>query len=284
MSKFRIWSASQLETAGRCERLWALRYLDNIKVEVESGGARALGSEIHEAHEDYELGRQVDWEGKPGQVLQSMLTYLGPEWTGGNRPGGVEVCAVLRVDGHYLQVLVDMVTTHGVCDLKTTSNLAYALLPRDIADMYHPGDRQALADNLQACLYALWFCTRFNVDRALCLWVYGETKERRVAAPCQAWVTRDHALAVVRKALQAADRMLALNSSSEAKMNPAACNMYGGCDYLMSGDCVPPLGKVIAAQVMDTIAYRERMDRRPHRPADTLKLMRAKEPLWKQTT
>lgn len=224
------------------------------------GGQRgaALGSRVHLYCAWYLSGadqsdagvvgprRFIEWETRPGLILQAMIPHLPPR---GSVPRvDVEVEQRVTVDGVAFRCIAD-VLSDGVWDHKTSKDIrAYALLSHDVAVALGVPER-SLRDDLQACINALAFANanvelgdfeRRDEAPVRCTWTYAQTegKERRVLPVVQD-IPVSHALKVVREAADVA-RELTYETSDEAPANTLACDDYGGCWYRREGHCTEP--------------------------------------------
>lgn len=264
----RIFSPSQISMAQECEHKWALRYIDKIKPEqltweqAEADMARpyservystaqhsaALGTRTHAISEAHDLGTPLPdphaWDSLPGQVLARMMPTFMSHSTH-ETPLAVEIPLLLELDGVTWRGYIDRLFPRRIQDLKTTSDIVkYALLPHFTAD-YHGVPERSLWRDLQACVYAVWYCVVFEEDKAPVEWSYGQTKKAKRALPVHDLIPLDRALVRVREGNAIARRLRVIQSSDEAVKNPDACDKYGkpgklNCWYGRNGHCKPP--------------------------------------------
>jgi hypothetical protein len=255
----RVHSPSSIALARKCQRAWALCYVDRIRPpeldwdllqcgihQTTTGGQRsaALGKRVHLYGEWYLTGadaadaevygprRVIDWESIPGQVLQSMLDHLPS--AGSLSRDDVEAAFTLEHNGVKFRGLIDVVRPDvaEIWDHKTTRDIRrYALLPDATASAIGEPSR-SLKNDLQACTYVVWRATQTDppASEVVCRWTYGETDRTRRSLPVIQAIPLTHALDVLDEAADVA-RTLTYETSADAPADTLRCGDYGGCFY-----------------------------------------------------
>lgn len=214
----RTLSASQLEKLTQCERRWAFIYLEG-KREPNTDAAQA-GTKVHELLEAYVQHRtpiddKLTWKSFAiGAIAKDMSQHAPPPDSGAE----TELKLELEAEGFTYTGRVDLRLPGEVWDWKTTSNLKRAK------------DVDALADDVQALIYAKWLGTDGYLQ-----WTTGQTKG--------AVKTVKHRLKVLKTDIDQkfseivtplARRAEELYAGAEPKKNFKACFLYPpiGCPFL----------------------------------------------------
>lgn len=262
-------SASSIALAERCPRAWWLRYRAKLKPpeltwrqakRAKARGDRlpagvyskALGTEVHRLAEIYltvpseRAARLIEWSDLPGQCLHALVPLLPPAGSVSRRD--VEAAFSVVVAGVRFRGKIDVLAGAQVWDHKTSRDIrTYALLPHSVSERLRQPKR-SLRDDLQACLYALYWAQRSRTSGALCRWNYTETQRARRALPVVQYVPRMHAISVAERAARVAKRVEGFREIDDAAPDTTACHQYGGCWYRSEGHCRVPrkLGAVMA--------------------------------------
>jgi len=149
-------SASQINTWRMCKRRWAY---SRIRPRTSSP-ATEFGTQAHEVAEDWLRDAKMPPDTLHGRCISAGLHLLPAPKT-----VKVEEAMKLRVGPVSYVGRIDFLSiTPGVValvgDHKTTSNLSYAKTPEE------------LAADPQAIIYSMWAVETFDVETAVCYWVY----------------------------------------------------------------------------------------------------------------
>lgn len=230
-------SASQINTFRDCPRKW--RYSRPDAFGSRANPAAALGSGVHGVLEGWlRDGTPIDPTDRLGAIAMSGVQYLPPPKTCAveadfaiDRPGDIRYTGRIDLWNQRLGI---------VYDHKTTKDLVWAKSEDD------------LREDVQANLYALAAfdfldAQRTPVGSVDLVWIYYTT-----ATP---YKSRKVHLTVMR---ESAERVIALADETAREIgqymdkepdavprNPAACDSYGGCPYLV--ECGPTAAQRIGS-------------------------------------
>lgn len=256
----------------RCQHAWALQYIAGIREPdvpwsaIAAGAphtsrqrSTALGKEIHGRFETWQRGGFPNWKDLPGQIALSGAHFvphpslvvsanveqpigrvpLPPDPTA--RPDAPKVG--LHLHGVMWAGFKDLVVSAPeefdrlglhcpdevlLVDYKSSANIArYALTPAE------------LRTDVQASLYVIDVCERYDIVQVPARWLYLETKSVRRAEPRDARLSLERAYEILDPPARLARQLDLLERVSDAPKNPARCGDYGGCPHHMSrgGTC-----------------------------------------------
>ena len=233
-------SASAIETFGLCRRKWGLRAFD--KLPKKPSKASLLGQRGHDELEAW-LVRGVPPE-LPFMTDSGILQHFPSPRTPHLRCEApfafawVDDVGAPVVFFGYMDV-EDQAST--VYDLKTTSDLAWAL------------SAEELATDTQGCIYALAMYARYGCAEVQLAWNYTRTRGKPLAHPVRATISVDQAVVALEARVRVAQQMVALKATPPAPVRLPilgassgfskpltgagldatweSCKAYGGCDF-----------------------------------------------------
>lgn len=218
-------SASQISTWMRCNRLWGWTYLMGLR--YPSTGAQALGTRVHKQIEVYLGGGQFDMTDEAGQVAFSGLQHLPKP----HHELMIEKEFVVRPGDrgfvrHLWWGFKDLEQGNEIWDHKSTSDLKWAKT------------EEALKYDPQAILYAF----DNGNDEVVLNWVYYQTKRSRKSKVVRLVMLQEHAKQAFEvmedaadEAIEAAKGAYGLDGDelrSYVKSLPyeaKECEAFGGC-------------------------------------------------------
>jgi len=262
-------SASSAATGDRCPRAWALQYIDGIEepritwAHVAQGlpctprqRSAALGVETHDRLEKHFDRGGFDATDLPGQIAASGVHLIPhPERVHAHEcESPIGDVAIVHDSPHAPKValVVDGIAWVGPRDLVVSAPAEFARLKIDAPDGWLLVDYKTTAEirawaktpddlraDLQANLYTLGTCLELGIAELPLRWLYLETKRVRRAWPVDVTIGIGAAREVVEAASERMRVLDAIERSSDAPQNRAACGAYGGCRHHVSagGTC-----------------------------------------------
>lgn len=242
-------SPSQIDSYLSCQRKWAWRYIEDIK--LPPGKGAALGTKVHEVLERYidSKGDILPTAEDPEEIFQIEVALSGvhllPDLQRGvfEKEGafefvseaGVTWCG--RIDLRYFDDAGEV----SIIDHKTTIDFKWAKSEED------------LRTDAQSVIYAVKeFFQNPSLERLNAKWIYYRTGGQSRAAKAVGIVwERDKALEEMKRfdaaALECLDHIATKKRALDLLPNPKHCDSYGGCPY--RGNCnLSPLEMRVASK------------------------------------
>ena len=207
-------SASQISTFRDCQRKWAWRKLDGLRLPPNKHAE--LGIEVHEILEHWgREGRPIDPETRAGKIALAGLKHLPPPGQGTQ-----ELKFKFEHEGITYVGKIDHYEAGFVLDHKTTSDLKWAKTPEQLS-----------ADE-QTIIYGFYA----EGDPIDFKWVYYRTRGAPKSKPVTLSLGRDHIAAEFDKLHTIGKQMAEIEASGARALDlpPSMdiCDKYGGCAYV----------------------------------------------------
>ena len=217
------YSASQIATFRDCARKWAWDKIESVPRPSNRYAER--GTAIHALLEAWlKDGTPFDVSTDYGRIAAAGLPHLPPPGVASVEGGFSLALASADFTGYIDARWVEPDGLPIVLDHKTTSNLAYAKTPED------------LAHDPQAMLYAAVAMRDAHAVAAELRWVYYEATARPRARKVSLRVLREHVTAELDVIDETAREMNHVYQSGARALDLAptvgACDAYGGCPYV----------------------------------------------------
>jgi hypothetical protein len=227
-------SATQIQLYRDCVRKWGFKYIDRVEVPKHPGAL--LGTDVQDTQIDPYLatGREFEFTRPSGEIALALKTLLPAPKTAGlvlrrkfliPSPSGR-----FEYQGEFDVWASDSGVVPGidggrplVGDIKTTSNLAYALTP------------ETLATNVQAQLYATVSMVEDDANELDLVWWYVRTRRPHRAQRVHLRVSGAHVVEQFGEIEATASELVAIRGQkpavNELKPNARMCDAYGGCPF-----------------------------------------------------